>query len=41
MRDAERELAQQAELSYKRMVQDQLAGGPAKKVGASVTLERA
>jgi transposase len=41
MRVAERELAQQAELSYKRMVQDQLAGGPARKAGASVTLERA
>ncbi len=41
MRDAERALAQQAETSYKRMVQDQLAGGPAKKVGASVTVERA
>jgi transposase len=31
MRDAELELAQQAETSYKRMVQDQQAGGPAKK----------
>ena len=41
MRTAERELAQQAEASYKRMVQDQLAGGAAKKVGASVTPERA
>jgi transposase len=41
MRQAERELAQQAEASYKRMVQDQLAGGPAKKAGASVTLEHA
>jgi transposase len=40
-RDAERELAQQAEISYNRMVQDQLAGRPARKVGASVTLERA
>jgi len=41
VRDAERELAQQAELSYKRMVADQRAGGPARKVGAGVTLERA
>jgi len=41
MRDAERELAQQAERSYRRMVQDQQAGGPARKVGASATPERA
>jgi hypothetical protein len=41
MRTAELELAQQAETSYKRMVQDQQAGGPAKQAGASVTLERA
>jgi len=41
MRQAERELALQAEASYKRMVQDQRAGSPAKKAGASVTLERA
>jgi transposase len=41
MRQAERELAQQAEASYKRMVQDQLAGAPARKVGASATPERA
>jgi transposase len=41
MRDAERALAEQAELSYKRMVQDQLAGGPARRVAASVTVERA
>ena len=41
MRTAELELAQQAETSYKRMVQDQQAGGPTKKAGASVTLERA
>ena len=41
MRDAERALAQQAEVSYKRMVQDQLAGAPARKAGASVTVERA
>jgi transposase len=41
MRQAELELARQAETSYKRTVQDQQAGAPAKKVGASVTLERA
>ena len=41
MRTAELELARQAETSYKRMVQDQKAGAPAKKAGASVTLERA
>ena len=41
MREAELELARQAELSYKRMVTDQQAGAPARKVGASVTLERA
>ena len=41
MRQAERELAEQAEVSYKRLVQDQLAGGPARKVGASATPERA
>jgi hypothetical protein len=41
MRQAERELAQQAEASYKRMVHDQLVGGPARKAGASVTPERA
>jgi transposase len=41
MRTAERELAQQAEASYRRMVQDQQAGGPAKRrVGASATPER-
>jgi transposase len=32
MREAELELARQAETSYKRMVQDQQAGAPAKKV---------
>jgi transposase len=32
MRQAERELALQAEASYKRMVEDQKAGAPAKKV---------
>ena len=31
MRDAELELARQAETSYERMVQDQLAGRPARK----------
>ena len=41
IRDAERALAEQAETSYKRMVHDQQAGGPARKVGASVTPERA
>ena len=41
VRDAERALAQQAEASYKRMVQDQQAGGPARKVGASVSVEHA
>jgi hypothetical protein len=41
IRHAERELAQQAEVSYKRMVQDQRAGAPARRVGASATPERA
>jgi hypothetical protein len=41
MRTAELELARQAETSYKRMVQDQQAGAPARKVGASATPERA
>jgi transposase len=41
MREAELELARQAETSYQRTVQDQLAGAPSRKVGASVTLERA
>jgi transposase len=41
MRTAELELARQAETSYKRMVQDQQAGGPANKAGASVTPEHA
>jgi transposase len=40
MRDAERELARQAEASYVRMVRDWQAAAP-KKVGASVTPERA
>jgi len=41
VREAERALAEQAELSYKRMVQDQQAGGPARKVGAGVTPQHA
>jgi transposase len=41
MRQAERELALQAEASYRRMVLDQQAGGPATKVGASATPEHA
>ena len=35
------QLAEQAEVSYKRLVQDQQAGAPARKVGASATQERA
>jgi transposase len=41
IRQAERQLAEQAETSYKRMVKDQQAGAPARKVGASATPERA
>jgi transposase len=41
MRDAELELARQAETSYRRIVTDQQAAGPAKRVGASATPERA
>ena len=41
VREAERELARQAETSYKRMVLDQRGGAPARKVGASATPERA
>ena len=41
IRDAERELTLQAEISYQRMVTDQQAGRPSKKVGASATPERA
>jgi transposase len=41
MRQAERELAQQAEASYERTVRDWKAASPNKKVGASVTAERA
>jgi len=38
---AERALAEQAEVSYKRMVTDQQAGRPSRKAGASATPERA
>jgi transposase len=38
---AERALAEQAEVSYQRMVTDQKAGQPSRKVGASATPERA
>jgi transposase len=41
IRQAERELAAQAEASYKRLIEDQRAGAPARKVGASATPERA
>jgi transposase len=41
LRDAERALAEQAEISYKRMVTDQHARRPARKAGASATPERA
>jgi transposase len=41
IRQAERQLVQQAEASYQRMVKDQQAGAPARKVGASATPERA
>jgi transposase len=41
IRDAERALTEQAEISYRRMVTDQQAGRPARKVGASATPERA
>ena len=41
IRDAERALTLQAEISYQRMVTDQQAGAPARKVGASATPERA
>ena len=40
LRDAERELAEQAEASYARMVRDWQAAAP-KKAGACVTPERA
>jgi hypothetical protein len=41
VREAERELARQAETSYTRLVHDQRAGAPARRVGASATPERA
>ena len=41
IRQAERQLGEQAEVSYKRMVKDQQAGAPARRVGASATPERA
>ena len=41
IRDAERALTEQAEISYQRMVTDQQAGRPGTKVGASATPERA
>ncbi len=41
MRQAERELALQAEASYRQMIKDQQAGAPARSVGASATPERA
>jgi transposase len=41
IRQAEREIAEQAEASYLRMIKDQQAGAPARKLGASATLERA
>src|SRR3954464_473212 len=41
IREAERELAHQAETSYKRLVTDRQAAAPTRKVGASVTAERA
>jgi transposase len=41
MRQAEKELAAQAQASYERMVRDWKAASPKKDVGASVTAERA
>jgi hypothetical protein len=41
IRHAERQLAEQAETSYKRLIKDQQAAAPARKVGASATPERA
>src|SRR5436190_4194335 len=40
IRQAELELACQAETSYQRLVQDQKAGAPARKAGGCVTMER-
>ena len=41
IRQAERELGAQAEVSYTRLVKDQQAAAPARKAGASATPERA
>ncbi len=41
MRTAESGLAEQAEASSRRLAQDQRAGGPARRVGASATPKRA
>jgi transposase len=41
IRQAERQLAEQAEASYRRMLKDRQAAAPARKVGASVTAEHA
>src|SRR6188472_1989547 len=41
MRQAERQLAEQAEASYRRLIADRQAAAPARTVGASVTAERA
>ena len=41
IRQAERQLAEQAEASYKRLVTDQQTGAPTRKAGASATPERA
>lgn len=41
MRQAEKQLAEQAQASYERTVRDWQAAGPKKKAGASVTAERA
>ena len=41
IRQAERQLAEQAEASYKRMLKDRQAAAPARTAGASVTAERA
>jgi transposase len=41
MRQAERQLAAQAQASYERMARDWSAASPKKNVGASVTAERA
>src|SRR3954447_5882859 len=41
MRQAERQLAAQAEASYKRLLTDRQAAAPTRKLGASVTAERA